>query len=408
MRTLSKAALGVVLAAAAWGLPPSLAVTAAPSGDSPAASGEASTPEAAQSGDAVLPGPPALPGHPALPGDPAPKPEPSLPPTTTTPAPAETPGPTVPRPGKTADPKPSPSAAAPATPSAPADPSIPAAPKAAPQADFAPLTITSHSARDVYVTGLTTLAGTATPGGLIVATNQWGTSMGSATADEQGNWRILRNLGPTVPSYVVTLVQTADGRTDTRQIELVYVATNVPVTVTSHADGEFYDAGVATFTGTGTVGATLTATNQWGTRMGATQIGANGTWSFSRNLGPADPGYVLTFTSSKGAELRSTTITLNFPELVPLTITSPDISSGTIDRADEHVVFTGTGTPFATLTGVNQWGTPFGDTKVDKNGHWEFRRWVAAGTRYEVTFTQHDAADKILVSDPFAFTSITR
>lgn len=411
MRSTNKLAFGAMLTLAISGLAPAASAGAAVSAP-PAETASASTSPADPAGGPVG-DPPAATATPgvgtALPDEPAPVAETTAPGTTPMPAPGSG-APQDPEPVVSAGtPEPAPAApssrsTAPAAPAAPAAPSAPATGKA-PQAAFAPLVVTSHTTRDVYVTGLTTLAGTGTPGAKITATNQWGTVMGTAVVDETGDWRILRNLGPTTPSYVITFTQTAENGSDSRQIELVYVATNVPVIVTSHSDGEVYETGTNTFTGTGTIGATLTATNQWGTVMGSTTIGASGTWSFKRFLGPTDPGYVLTFTSRKGAEIRSATITLVFPELVPVTVTSPDISSGTIDRADEHVVFTGTGTPFATLTGVNQWGTAFGETKVDKNGHWEFRRWVAAGTHYDVTFTQVDTAGKTLVSTPFSFTA---
>lgn len=419
MRHTRTLALGAVIALAVVGLNPALGASAAPSAPQPVTSTAVSTPadqgpidggndEGAPT-SALQP----VTGQSSTTPSPTPfTPAPTAPPTAPAPSPDDPPvsepTPALPPVDEPVDePADEPVDQRPTLPTGTPSPAATPRPAQASRAAFVPLSITSHAARDVYVTGLTTLAGTATPGGRVVATNQWGTTMGSAIADESGSWSFLRNLGPTTPSYVLTFVQTAENRSDTRQIELVYVPTNQPVTVTSHTDGDVYDVGTNTFTGTGTIGATVKATNQWGTAMGTAAIGASGTWAFSRYLGPADPGYVITFTSTRGAEVRSATLTLRFPQLVPVTVVSPDISAGTIDRADEMVTFTGTGTPFATLTGINQWGTPFGETKVDKNGHWEFRRWIAAGTHYAVTFTQTDAAGKTLVSSPFSFTSPT-
>ncbi|MGY3263163.1 hypothetical protein [Frigoribacterium sp. 2355] len=254
------------------------------------------------------------------------------------------------------------------------------------------LTVTSHADGGRYSTGIATFSGRGTPDSRLTAANQWGTPMGSTRVDEDGDWSFTRNLGPTSAGYDITFTMTPPTGAPTQlTLHLDYEAPARPLTVTSHVDGESYREGIARFTGTGTVGAQLVSTNQWGTPMGKATIGSDGTWAFSRNLGPTSAGYVLTFVATHGSDEQRTTLTLTHQkdDLVDVRISSPVIRDGGIAEAHRTVTFRGTATPFATVVGKNQWGTPFGSTIASSTGAFAFDRYVGpAGTTYQLTFEQ--------------------
>jgi hypothetical protein len=255
-----------------------------------------------------------------------------------------------------------------------------------------PLTVTSHTDGDRYTTGIATFTGRGTPDARVTAANQWGTPMGSTRVTASGDWSFTRNLGPTSGGYDITFTMTpTTGTPTTATVHLDYEAPAQPLSVTSHVDGQTYREGIARFTGTGTVGAQLVSTNQWGTPMGKTTIGSDGTWAFSRNLGPTNPAYVLTFVATHGTDVQQKTLTLTHQkgDLVDVTISSPVIRDGGISEAHRTVTFRGTATPHATIVGKNQWGTPFGSTTASATGAFAFDRYVGpAGTTYRLTFEQ--------------------
>ncbi|KQT40598.1 hypothetical protein ASG28_14655 [Frigoribacterium sp. Leaf415] len=125
--------------------------------------------------------------------------------------------------------------------------------------------------------------------------------------------------------------------------------------------------------------------------MGKTTIGSDGTWAFTRNLGPTNPGYVLTFTATLGSDVRQEKLSLTYEtgDLVDVQIASPVIRDGGIAEAHRTITFRGTATPFATVVGKNQWGTPFGSTTASSTGAFAFDRYVGpVGTVYQLTFEQ--------------------
>jgi len=258
--------------------------------------------------------------------------------------------------------------------------------------DLADLSVTSHTDGGRYSTGMATFTGRGTPDARLTGVNQWGTPMGSTRVNEDGDWSFARNLGPTSAGYDITFTMTpATGAPTQLTLHLDYEAPSQPLTVTSHVDGESYREGIARFTGTGTVGAQVVSTNQWGTQMGKATIGSDGTWAFSRNLGPTNPGYVLTFVATHGTDEQRATLTLTHQKdaLVDVTMSSPVIRDGGITEAHRTVTFRGTATPFATVVGKNQWGTPFGSTTASSTGAFAFDRYVGpAGTTYQLTFEQ--------------------
>lgn len=89
-------------------------------------------------------------------------------------------------------------------------------------ADGAPVRVISHKDGQSYSTGVATFRGTALAGARVVAVNQWGTLMGSATAARDGSWSFDRNLGPTTDGYEITFTATRGSDVSTQVLSLKY------------------------------------------------------------------------------------------------------------------------------------------------------------------------------------------
>ncbi|KQN39918.1 hypothetical protein [Frigoribacterium sp. Leaf44] len=266
------------------------------------------------------------------------------------------------------------------------------------------LSVGSHVDGQLYSAGPTVFAGHGAPNALVTVVDARLGEIARTTTALSGRWSVGADLVPTLDGYSLTVTQTRRDIDPQRvPLNLEYAAALVPLGVDSHRDGAPYGPGVATFSGRGTVGARITAVNQWNTPMGSARVGVDGRWAFDRNLGPTSSGYEITFTQTRGLTVDSVVVHLTVPVPADLAVTTPDLSGGTVDDGDVMTTFRGTGTPFATLHGVNQWGTAFGDTTIGADGRWEFRRWLAKGTRYDLTFTQVSWTGETVVTEGYGF-----
>ena len=266
------------------------------------------------------------------------------------------------------------------------------------------LSVGSHVDGQLYSAGPTVFVGHGAPNALVTVVDARLGEIARTTTALSGRWSVGADLVPTLDGYRLTVTQTRrDIEPQRVALGLEYAAPLVPLGVDSHRDGAPYGPGVATFSGRGTVGSRITAVNQWNTPMGSARVGVDGRWAFDRNLGPTSSGYEITFTQTRGPAVDSAVVHLTVPVLTGLVVTTPDLSGGAVGDGDVMTTFRGTGTPFATLRGANQWGTAFGDTTIGADGRWEFRRWLAKGTRYDLTFTQVSWTGETVVTEGFGF-----
>jgi hypothetical protein len=135
----------------------------------------------------------------------------------------------------------------------------------------------------------TRVTGTATPYAKIELRFQWNdTVYGTATADADGNWNILRAYGPSA-TYELTAKQLrADGTTSlSNTFTLEATGIDRPFTLTTPAMDSTFEAGVpVSFTGTGTRGATITAiAPAWNNNeIFKTEVDDNGKWEIRRGF----------------------------------------------------------------------------------------------------------------------------
>jgi hypothetical protein len=137
----------------------------------------------------------------------------------------------------------------------------------------------------------TRVTGTATPYAKIELRFQWNdTVYGTATANADGNWNILRAYGPSA-TYELTAKQLrADGTTSlSNTFTLEATGIDRPFTLTTPTMDSTFEAGVpVSFTGTGTRGATITAVAPaWNNNeIFKTEVDDNGKWEIRRGFAP--------------------------------------------------------------------------------------------------------------------------
>jgi hypothetical protein len=137
----------------------------------------------------------------------------------------------------------------------------------------------------------TRVTGTATPFARIELRFQWNdTVYGTAVADADGNWNILRAYGPSA-TYELTAKQLrADGTTSlSNTFTLEADGIDRPFTLTTPTMNSTFEPGVpVSFTGTGTRGATITAiAPAWNNNeIFKTEVDDNGKWAIRRAFAP--------------------------------------------------------------------------------------------------------------------------
>ncbi|MFA0851560.1 hypothetical protein ABRP24_016805 [Curtobacterium sp. WHRI 8282] len=135
----------------------------------------------------------------------------------------------------------------------------------------------------------TRVTGTATPFAKIELRFQWNdTVYGTATANADGEWNILRAYGPAA-TYELTAKQLrADGTTSlSNSFTLAPTGIDRPFTLTTPTMDSTFEAGVpVSFTGTGTRGAKITAiAPAWNNNeIFTTEVDDNGMWQIRRGL----------------------------------------------------------------------------------------------------------------------------
>ncbi len=214
---------------------------------------------------------------------------------------------------------------------------------------------------DADVTKNATVHGTGADGATITVKN--GTQTLGSTTVEDGKWKLpIDPIG--AGEYTLTIEQTGIEGTQTATTTIDYgtaVSVNTPAVST--------DAGV-TLTGTGTDGARVSFVDSTGAQRSTTV--EDGTWTLAGAF--ADGSTDVTVTSlSRGALTTTATTTVQVNQTrKDLVVSSPskaDVDNGRIEAGP--VTFTGTATPFATVS-IDLWknGRTLFTTQADGAGNW--------------------------------------
>jgi len=198
-----------------------------------------------------------------------------------------------------------------------------------------------------------------------------------------------------------TAVEGAFNTTSTTQATIDEAVNPVaPIVVETPANGSTATDKRPVFSGTGDEGATIEITGSTG-RVVATTTVKDGKWSVPAGFDLVDGSYMLTATQTP-LEGEKTTAPINFEvkAMVPVTLTAPAIDS---DVSTPNPVFTGGGTPGATVVVKGTYGSTLATTTVKEDGTWSVASTVALGTgSYAGTASQ--TVDGKTTTAPFRFT----
>ncbi|MTD38906.1 LPXTG cell wall anchor domain-containing protein [Erwinia sp. CPCC 100877] len=255
-----------------------------------------------------------------------------------------------------------------------------------------PVTVTAPTVDNVTgnSTDGYTVTGTAPVGSTVEIKNTGGTVIGTATADENGDFIITIPAGAATPNEQLTATaKDADGNTSPGTN---FTTPSDPVTVTAPTVDEVTgnSADGYTVTGTATAGNTVEVRNTGGTVIGTATVDGNGDFTITIPAGAATPNEQLTATA-KDADGNTSTGTNFITPSDPVTVTAPTVDEVTGNSADGYTV-TGTAPAGSTVEIKNTGGTVIGTATADENGDFTITIPDGAATPNEqLTATAKDA-----------------
>lgn len=224
------------------------------------------------------------------------------------------------------------------------------------------------------VTGVTgssstgyTVTGTATPGDTISVKNTGGTVIGTAVADQNGDFTVILPIGSATPSQQLTATaQDADGNTSpgtnfTTPTDPVVVAAPIVTNVTGSSATGY------TVTGTATAGDTVSIKNTGNEVIGTDVADPSGDFNVIIPVGSATPSEQLKAIASDELGNQSPATPFTTPA-DPVVIPAPIITSVTGSSATGYTI-KGTAKAGDTLTIKKSNGVELGSIVVDANGN---------------------------------------
>ncbi|MBO0441340.1 Ig-like domain-containing protein, partial [Candidatus Enterococcus ikei] len=233
-----------------------------------------------------------------------------------------------------------------------------------------PVVVSAPTVDSVTGTGATgyTVTGTATAGDTVEIRNTGGTVIGTAIADQSGNYTVVIPAGSATPNQQLSAVA-KDG--DGNQSPATSFTTPAdPVVVTAPTVDNVAGTSTTGYTVTGTapVGSTVEVKNTGGTVIGTAVADGSGNYTITIPVGAATPSEQLTATAKDGDGNTSPATPFTTPA-DPVAVTAPTVDSVTGTGATGYTV-TGTATAGNTVEIRNTGGTVIGTGVTDGSGNY--------------------------------------
>ncbi|MCA5012818.1 MULTISPECIES: Ig-like domain-containing protein [unclassified Enterococcus] len=236
-----------------------------------------------------------------------------------------------------------------------------------------------------------TVTGTAPAGSTVEITNAGGTVIGSATADENGNYTVTIPAGSATPNEQLTATakdedgNSSPGTTFTTPADPVVVAAPTVDSVTGTSSTGY------TVTGTAPAGSTVEIKNSGGTVIGSATADENGDYTVTIPAGSATPNEQLTATAKDADGNTSPGTTFTTPA-DPVNVLAPSVDTVTGSSTSGYTV-TGKATAGNTVEIRNTNGTVLGTDVADSNGDYTIVLPVgAASAREQLSAVAKDGA----------------
>ncbi|MGG5340781.1 Ig-like domain-containing protein [Enterococcus sp. AZ192] len=245
-----------------------------------------------------------------------------------------------------------------------------------------------------------TVTGTAPAGSTVEITNAGGTVIGSATADENGNYTVTIPAGSATPNEQLTATakdedgNSSPGTTFTTPADPVVVAAPTVDSVTGTSSTGY------TVTGTAPAGSTVEIKNSGGTVIGSATADENGDYTVTIPAGSATPNEQLTATAKDADGNTSPGTTFTTPA-DPVNVLAPSVDTVTGSSTSGYTV-TGKATAGNTVEIRNTNGTVLGTDVADSNGDYTIVLPVgAASAREQLSAVAKDGAGNTSSATPF-------
>ena len=224
-----------------------------------------------------------------------------------------------------------------------------------------------------------TVSGKGEPGSTVTVRDKDGNVLGTAKADEQGNFNVTVNPAQTNGEQLTVTATDAKGNESaTTQVTAPdTTAPDAPTGVTVADDG-------LTVSGKGEPGSTVTVKDKDGNVLGTAKADAQG--NFNVTVNPAQTNgeqLAVTATDAKGNESATTQVT------APDT-TAPDAPTG-ITVADDGLSVSGKGEAGSTVTVTDKDGNELGKAKADAQGNFKVAITPAQTNGEKLAVTATDA-----------------
>lgn len=257
------------------------------------------------------------------------------------------------------------------------------------------VTVATPADSEVVPTTKPVFSGTGHPGATVAVTAEDGTLHGSTLVDADGQWSVEAANDHADGDYTATVTQTAGS--DVSSAAVAYsVSTATPVTavsIASPADGETVTVARPVFSGTGHPGATVSVRGSSGKVLAVATVDDTGTWSATSTIELGNGAYVGTVEQAFGTSTTTDTFrytvarTPDVPS-VPFVVASP-ATDGTL--VSTTPIFTGTGTPGATVEVRGNSGRVIASATVDATGNWSAQSTVELESGLYIGAVHHTA-----------------
>ncbi|OJG68870.1 hypothetical protein RV09_GL000269 [Enterococcus moraviensis] len=257
------------------------------------------------------------------------------------------------------------------------------------------------------VTGVTgssntgyTVTGTATPGDTVSIKNTGGTVVGSAVADQNGDFTVIIPVGSATPNQQLTATaQDPNGNTSPGTS---FVTPADPVVVTAPTVSSVTGTAATGYTvnGTADAGNTVIIKNTGGTIIGTATADQNGNFTVLIPINLASSNELLVAVAEDGNGHQSSATPFTTPA-DPVSVTAPTVTNVTGSSSTGYTV-TGTADAGDTVAITNTGGNDLGSATVDPSG--KFSIVIQAGLvtpSEQLKATASDAAGNQSSATPF-------
>jgi len=253
--------------------------------------------------------------------------------------------------------------------------------------------------------GKPVFSGTGQPGAEVKVVTMMQDNVGSTTVKADGSWSITWNKSLAPNHYTGGhVIQSVNGVEQSRAAYDFFVEREFkPLEISTPKVGDDIAPGKPVFSGTGTPGAIVKINTLWGDNVGQATVKPNGSWSITWNKSLAPNRYQGGTVKQFVSNVERDSFTYDFNVVSnpkPFAVTSP-AAGGQVPAGKP--VFTGTGTPGATIKIITMMQDNVGETTVKADGSWSITwKKSLAPNRYTGGYT-HQTIDGKPVGAPVMY-----